>query len=121
MAANVRRAKANEDKSRRGRMPALPDSWWAWFVVLAILASVCLVHVHARLEVVRMGYSLSKEASSNRKLLAQRRKLALEVATLKSPRRLRRLALDELGMVEPGASRTLKVRIDAHGKLALNN
>lgn len=122
MAAKMKKAKAAHDaKARRADVPALPDSWWVWLVVLAVLSSVCLIHVNARLELVRLGYSLSAEAKENHKLVAKRRKLALEVATLRSPRRLRRLAIDNLGMIEPGPSRTIKMKKKSSGKLALNN
>ncbi len=122
MVANMKKLKASSDKKdSERRLPDMPRSWWIWLLALAMLSGVCLLHVNARIEVVRIGYSLSRQAAKNRKLLAQRRKLALEVATLKSPRRLRRLAMDKLGMTEPSPSQTIKVEKNAKGKLALNN
>jgi cell division protein FtsL len=52
-------------------------------------------------------------------LQAEHRKLLVEVATLRSPRRLRRLAVEQLGMVEPTTARVLRSDGCDRGELAL--
>ena len=97
----------------------LPRRWWAWSLVLVILVAGALLHVHARLQVVHLGYDLSEAAKENRTLLTERRKLQVEVATLRSPRRLRKLASEKLGLVEPKPEQIIRPRSKPKGELAL--
>jgi cell division protein FtsL len=67
-----------------------------------------------------LGYRLSRAASENKKLQAESRKLRLEVATLRNPRRLRRLASGKLGLFEPRPEQVITIeRKDGRGKLAV--
>ena len=75
------------------RVGALPRLWWVWFLVLTTLTAAAVLHVHSRLAVVQLGYELSKALSERTGLQAARRELLVEVATLRSPRRLRKLAV----------------------------
>ncbi len=88
----------------------LPKSWWAWSLVLVILVTGAILHVHARLQEVHLGYHLSEAARENRTLLVERRKLQVEVATLRSPRRLRKLASEKLGLMEPRPEQIIRPR-----------
>jgi cell division protein FtsL len=97
----------------------LPRNWWVWGLVLLAMGTAASLHVRSRLKVVHLGYALSEASSQNRKLRAERRKLVLEVATLRSPRRLRKLAVEQLGLVEPGPEQILKVDKRQPSKLAL--
>ncbi len=69
----------------------------------ALLASVGIVHVLARTEVVDAGYQLSSLETQNRELMLQNDRLKLELTTLKRPARLERLVREQLGMAPPEA------------------
>ena len=97
----------------------LPKGWWAWSLVLVILVTGAILHVHARLQEVHLGYDLSEAAQENRKLLVERRKLQVEVATLRSPRRLRKLASEKLGLMEPKPEQIIRPRSKPKGEQAL--
>ena len=67
-------------------------------VVIAIcLAMAGVVRVRRQHDVLRLGYDLSKQSEHVRRLRETRRQLELELATLSSPDRVRRLAV-QLGM-----------------------
>ncbi len=80
------------------------------FLLCGLFAGVGILHVSSRVLVVRTGYVLSDLENDNRELVRENDRLRLELATLKSPTRLERLARNELGMTPPppGAVLTLK-------------
>ncbi len=70
-------------------------------ILCALFASVGIVHVASRVTVVDVGYKLSKLEQEGRALDRERDGLKLELATLKSPARLEKIARDRLGMAPP--------------------
>ena len=67
----------------------------------APLAGVGVFHVWTRTRVQAAGYELGRLESEHRQLLAERDRLNIEVATLRSPGRLERFARERLGMAPP--------------------
>ena len=75
----------------------------------ALFSAVGIVHVSSRVLVVRTGYQLSELEAEHRALTRENDRLKLELATLKNPSRLERIAREELGMIpaSPGDVTTL--------------
>jgi len=72
------------------------------FVILAVaFVGVGVFHVTARVMVVEAGYRLSRLEGEHRALIRENDTLKLELATLKSPARLEKLARADLGMMPP--------------------
>ncbi|MBF5044406.1 cell division protein FtsL [Aggregicoccus sp. 17bor-14] len=69
--------------------------------VMVLLTAVGLVHVTGRVMVVDAGYRLSRSEAESRTLQRENDRLKLELATLKTPARLERLAREKLGMGLP--------------------
>lgn len=69
------------------------------FLIGGVFAGVGVVHVSARVLVVRTGYQLSELEAEHRTLTRENDRLKLELATLKNPSRLERIAREELGMI----------------------
>src|SRR5690242_16857965 len=74
------------------------------FLVCGIFAAVGIMHVTSRVMVVGVGYELSTLEGENRDLTRENDKLKLELATLKNPQRLEKLAREQLQMAPPPAS-----------------
>jgi cell division protein FtsL len=89
---------------------AWPRYFWAWLLLLLILVVAAFVHVHAKLTAVELGYALSTAASEHQQLVSDQHSLQIEVATLRSPQRLRKLAIEKLGLVEPNVTQLFKFR-----------
>lgn len=70
-------------------------------LLAAPLAAVGVFHVWSRTRVQGVGYELGRVEAEHRQLLAERDRLNLEVATLRSPGRLERFARERLGMAPP--------------------
>jgi cell division protein FtsL len=67
-----------------------------------LLVLACIAHVWLRLQVIRLGYDLSAARAMQLRLEHERRELEIEVATLRDPARIERMAR-QLGMTAPRA------------------
>jgi cell division protein FtsL len=74
-----------------------------------LFAAVGVLHVTSRTCIVDIGYRLSSIESEVRTLVHQSDQLKLEMATLKSPTRLEKIAREKLGMVAPSAAAVVSV------------
>lgn len=90
---------AKPDRRERARRLLLPIL--VGLVAFGALAGAGLFHTWLRVEGMREGYRLSKVTSRHTKLLREAERLHLEVATLKAPARIERLAREKLGMRPP--------------------
>jgi cell division protein FtsL len=109
------------DNPRQATPPrsAWPLRWWAWSLVLGLFVAAAALHVHSKLAVVQLGYALSQAARENRELLTEARELQVEVATLRSPRRLRKLAMEQMGLSERNPQQVIRLEQAVPRKLAL--
>ena len=103
MARNVRKKKpaAKDRKNARRLRAEWPTGWLAGAVLILVFCIAAILHVRSQLTVVQLGYRLSQATKEHKQLQADHRKLQVEVATLRSPRRLRKLATERLGLREP--------------------
>ncbi|HUU00404.1 MAG TPA: cell division protein FtsL [Myxococcota bacterium] len=112
----------SDKKRKRTKNRPGPSGWTAGWtaavIVVAAFSLAAILHVRTKLVAVELGYRLSRAASENKQLQAESRKLRLEVATLRNPRRLRRLAADKLGLFEPRPEQVITIGTPGHGKLA---
>ena len=68
---------------------------------LIILIAASLFYTWSRVEVVKIGYEIFKANSEMRRLDQENKELILEIATLKSPKRIERIAREELKLLPP--------------------
>ena len=85
-------------------------------LLFALVAAVGILHVTSRVLVVDMGYRLSKAQSEGNTLTRENDRLKLELATLKAPARLERLAREQLGMMMPAGSAVVSLAPELPGK-----
>lgn len=76
-------------------------------LVAALVAGLFVFHLSVRFEGVRLGYETSQARAERARLLVERRELRLELATLKSPKRVESEARERLGMEIPDHSRII--------------
>ena len=70
-----------------------------WLLVLVV--TMALLFVWVRMEVIQLGYEVSRLRKETRDLTEQRNLLEAKVASLKSPDRLMRIASQRFGMRLP--------------------
>lgn len=66
-----------------------------------LFTAVGVIHVTSRVMVVHVGYRLSALEQQTIDLVRDHERLKLELATLKNPARLERIAHEQLGMISP--------------------
>jgi cell division protein FtsL len=100
---NIRKKKkAPKDRGTPRRLRAdWPTGWLTGGVLILVFCVAAILHVRSRLAIVHLGYRLSRATGEYKQLQADYRKLQVEVATLCSPRRLRKLATGSLDLREP--------------------
>jgi cell division protein FtsL len=81
----------------------------------ALFAAVGILHVTSRVFVVDVGYRLSNAEAESRNLTRENDRLKLELATLKAPARLEKLAREQLGMVMPAGSAVVALQPELPG------
>jgi cell division protein FtsL len=84
-------------------------------LLAALFAAVGILHVTSRVFVVDMGYRLSKAQSEASTLTRENDRLKLELATLKAPARLEKLAREQLGMMMPPGSSVVALQPELPG------
>lgn len=100
----------------KARPVALLDVLWQLLpagVLLTVFASVGVMHVMSRVRVVDSGYRLSLLQGKNQELMLDNDRLKLELATLKNPSRLEKVAREQLGLGPPPAGAVLTVTTTA--------
>lgn len=77
--------------------------------LVAFMAILSLFYIWSRVQIVQYGYDINSLKSRQHQLIEANKKLKVEVATLKSPRRMEKFAVEKLGMrpIAPEQMRTL--------------
>jgi cell division protein FtsL len=69
-----------------------------------------LFYVWSRIQVIQLGYEISNAMKEERALTEANKKLRLEIATLKSYRRIEKFAVEELRMAKPKPEQVIVIR-----------
>ncbi len=83
------------------------------FVVLVlagVFVACSLFYVWSHHQILSLAYDTSEAAREEQALLKENKKLRLELAALKSPGRIERVASQELGLVTPQKEQLIIVR-----------
>jgi len=69
-----------------------------------------LFYVWSRIQVIQLGYEISKALKEEKALTEANKTLRLEIATLKSYARIEKFALEELSMSKPKPDQVIVIR-----------
>ena len=72
-----------------------------WFVFLLIFIAELFFYTWCRVQCVRVGYEITKETNNNERIIALQNNLTIELARLKSPKRLAEIARHKLNLTRP--------------------
>jgi len=90
MAARRRNSRKNEPLRTR-----------TWMVLLLVFVAELLGYTWCRVQYVNVGYELSRGTEKHAALMTLQNSLKVELARLKSPARIEKIARDKLGLVRP--------------------
>ena len=80
-----------------------------WSAAVLAAAAAFVAHLALRQQTVQLGYEVGTARRAQRRLIEQRRLLAIEAATLRQPERIETIARGSLGMEIPEPERVVPV------------
>lgn len=80
---------------------------WGWIVFMALFMIEFFSYAWCRVQCTRVGYEISKATADHKEELAIRNNLKIELARLKSPQRIARIARERLGLITPKPEQTI--------------
>ena len=108
--------------SQQPQQPSARSSRWQRSQMIPFLISVCLclagigVYVWPRIQVVRLAYRLQTSEQQLKAFIQEQDQLRLELAALKDPQRIYRVATEQLGMSLPPQHQVFIVTRDLKGR-----
>ncbi len=72
-----------------------------WIVMLSLFLGELFFYTWCRVNNVNLGYEVAQETEKKTKLIAYQENLKIELARLKSPERIEKIAREQLGLVRP--------------------
>lgn len=103
-------------RRKKRSSPKLANRSWSHgriFIIIAVFTWLLLSgfgYVWCRIQVVELGYLLSEDHLLNTRLLNDNKKLHLELARLKAPERVERIAIEQLGLKHPSKSQIVVLK-----------
>ncbi|RLC28174.1 MAG: hypothetical protein DRH32_09455 [Deltaproteobacteria bacterium] len=80
---------------------------WVWIVFMALFMIELFSYTWCRVQCIRIGYEISRATADHSEGLAVRNNLKIELARLKSPQRIARIARERLGLITPKPEQTI--------------
>ncbi len=74
---------------------------------MVLFISELFIYTWCRIQCVKTGYEISKETDKNLKLITLQRNLKIEIARLKSPLRIAKIATKQLGLIMPKSGQVI--------------
>ncbi len=72
-----------------------------WVLMLSVFMGQLLIYTWSRVQCVRVGYEISREMENHQKLIEIQNRLKIELARLRSPERISKIARSKLELVIP--------------------
>jgi cell division protein FtsL len=78
-----------------------------WIVLMFVFIAELFLYTWCRVNYIGVGYEITKETKKQQELIALQNNLKIELASLKSPERLAKIAKDQLGLIIPSKDQTI--------------
>jgi cell division protein FtsL len=72
-----------------------------WIFIASVLMAVLLLYVWCHIHMTELDYQIAQEMSNRERIMEEQMKLKLELATLRSPKRIETIAREKLQMTYP--------------------
>ena len=97
----------NAKISDRKRTAHNPKLIMICLILMAVFIAELYFNTWCRVQYRQTNFEISKLEESNTQLSALQDNLKIELARLKSPRRISKIAREKLGLISPGAKQTV--------------
>ena len=91
----MKRKKRKKRKPRSGKILA------AWLVFMGLFITELLFYTWSRVQCIQVRYEISEISADQKRLLKMQDNLKIELARLKAPQRISKIAKEQLGLVAP--------------------
>ncbi len=81
-----------------------------WIFIASVLMAVALLYVWSHIHMTELEYQIARELSSREQIMEEQTKLKVELATLKSPRRIETIAREKLQMTYPERTQVIVLK-----------
>jgi cell division protein FtsL len=81
-----------------------------WIFIASILMAVALLYVWSHIHMTGLEYQIAQELNSREQIAEEQTKLKVELATLKSPRRIETIAREKLQMTYPERTQVIVLK-----------
>jgi cell division protein FtsL len=104
-AVEVLKQRVGPEEDASGRI-----GYSTWIFIASVLMAVALLYVWSHIHMTELEYQIARELSSGEQLRDERTKLKVELATLKSPRRIETIAREKLQMTYPERTQVILLK-----------
>lgn len=94
---------------KKKKTPRNPKGLLLLLMLLALFIAELLLYTWCRVQCVRTGYEIAGQNNRHMKLTLLQKNLNIELARLKSPERIVKIAETELGLIMPNATQTIVI------------
>jgi cell division protein FtsL len=98
------------EQKERTRSRPRKSNLLVFIAPLLLLVLSALFFVWSRIQVIQLGYEISRALKEGRALTEGNKQLRLEIATLKSYARIEKIAVEELGLSKPKPDQVVVIR-----------
>jgi len=95
-----------EKKTKEKRCCARGEKWNIFNIARSFCTGI-FFFAWCRVQYVKTGYDISRETAKRQQLLSLQRNFKIELARLKSPERLSKIARNRLGLAAPETGQTI--------------
>jgi len=80
-----------------------------WLVIMSIFIGELFLYTWCRVQFVRTGYEITRASDDQQQQLKIQQNLVIELARLKSPERIEKIARQELGLIIPAPDQIMVI------------
>lgn len=80
-----------------------------WSIIAIVFIAELFSYTWCRVQCVKTGYEITKETDKRLKLTSLQNNLKVEIAHLKSPQRIARIATTQLGLIIPTPEKMITI------------
>jgi cell division protein FtsL len=80
-----------------------------WIAFMVIFIAELFLYTWCRVNCIGVGYEISKETQKHHEFVALQTNLKIELASLKSPERIAKIAKNQFGLVTPTQKQTIVI------------
>lgn len=111
----IESAEALKEEPESGH--ALASLGYSPFIFIAVvIMAVAIAYVWSHNYMTALEYQVASEISKKENLLEEQKKLRVELATLKSPKRIAEIAMNKLQMIYPEREQVVFLKDSSHTK-----